>query len=251
MNEMTETKNGQSMAAYDPSMIYGFKETKQEDIIVPRIKVINALSPERQDRIAEEGDILNSLTQEKLNGKRFIPVKQYYSNIEWNPDRNAELRMFCRSFDGHIGIYGDGTKACETCKRNQFDNTKTGKEAQPPCTSYLNFLGFFEDDPMPVVLSFAKTNYNEGKKMLSIAKSMRKPLWAYGYILDGKEVAKDKNRWFIITTRMTGATSQELQDFAFNLYQAYQNTTVSTDYEDTGYSGDDGVQADQSMKAEI
>lgn len=251
MSEELTKKETSAMATYDPSMNYGFEETKQEDIIVPRVKVINALSPERQDRIAEEGDILNSLTQEKLISRRFIPIKQYYSNIEWNPDRNAEVRIFCRSFDGRIGVCNDGTKACENCKRNQFDNTKTGKEAQPPCTAYLNFLGFFEDDPMPIVLSFAKTNYNEGKKMLSIAKSMRKALWAYGYILDSKEVTKDKNRWYIITTKMSGLNSQEIQDFAFSLFQAYQNTTVNTDYEDTSYADNNGVEADASMKAEI
>ena len=75
MSDIVERKDTQ-MANYDPSMNYGFEETKAEDIIVPRIKVINALSPERQDKVAEEGDILNSLTQEKLNGRKFIPIKQ-------------------------------------------------------------------------------------------------------------------------------------------------------------------------------
>ena len=249
MSDIVERKDT-GMTAYDPSMNYGFEETRQEDIIVPRIKVINALSPERQDKIADEGDILNSLTQEKLNGRKFIPVKQYYSNIEWNPDRTAETRIFCRSLDGRIGQNNDGALVCDSCKRNQFDNTKSGKEAQPACTSYLNFLGFFEDDPMPVVLSFAKTNYNEGKKLLSIAKSMRKPIWAYGYVLDSKEITKDKNRWYIITARMSGQTAEELQEFASALYLTYQNTAVNTDYEDTGY-GDTSVEVDQSIKAEI
>ena len=72
-------------AEYNPSAAYGFEETDSKDIVIPRIKVINALSPERVDGEAQEGDILNSLTHEDVKGKRFIPVKQYYSNIHWNP----------------------------------------------------------------------------------------------------------------------------------------------------------------------
>ena len=140
-------------ANYDPNANYGFEETDSKDIVIPRIKVINALSPERIDGKNEEGDLINSLTGEDVKGKRFIPVKQYYSNIYWNPDRDAEPRMFCRSFDGRVGQNDDGVCVCSQCRKNQFDNTKTGKDAQPQCTSYLNFLGFFEDSPMPVVLS--------------------------------------------------------------------------------------------------
>ena len=180
MNELTKAQ-AESMATYDPNKAYGFEETNAKDIIIPRIKVINALSPERLDGEAVEGDVINSLTKESIKGERFVPIKQYYSNIQWNPERNAELRIFCRSFDGRIGNDGTGVLTCAACKKNMFDNTKTGREAQPLCTAYLNFLGFFEGNPMPVVLSFAKTNYNEGKKLLSIARSMRCAVWSYAY----------------------------------------------------------------------
>ena len=47
----------------------GFEDEDAGDMIIPRIKVIQTLSPERKDKLAEEGDIINSLTKEKLNGK--------------------------------------------------------------------------------------------------------------------------------------------------------------------------------------
>ena len=40
-----------NLSTYDPTVAYGFEETKNEDIIIPRIKVIQALSPERLDGI--------------------------------------------------------------------------------------------------------------------------------------------------------------------------------------------------------
>lgn len=235
-NMNTALQVAEENALANPNAVHGFEEANAEDIVIPRIKVINALSPERQDGVAEEGDILNSLTQENVKGLRFIPIKQYYSNIEWNPDRNAELRIFCRSYDGRIGRNDEGSCSCAQCGKNKFDNSKTGKDAQPRCTAYMNFLGFFEGNPMPVVLSFARTNYNEGKKLLSIAKSMRQSIWNFAYTLDSRLVTKDRNKWYIITTQMAGETTPEERAIAFELFKSYEDmSNAKVDYEDTAY----------------
>lgn len=235
---LTETTGTKEVAvAADP--IFGFEETRIEDIIVPRIKVINALSPERIDGEAVEGDIINSLTKENMTGKKLVLVKQYYSNIEWNPDRKAEDRMLCRAADGKIGEDVAGiTYACSACPKNKFDNTKKGKDSQPTCTSYINFLGFFEDDFMPVVVSFAKTNYNEGKKMLSIAKSLRSNIWDFSYSIVGKKVTKDNNVWYIMIPTLEEETSAMARTFAKQLHAEYLAREVMTNYEDAGkYEG--------------
>lgn len=249
-NKELANKTQEALATADQNVIYGFEETKSEDIIIPRIKVINALSPERQDGDANEGDIINALTKEDVRDKVFVPIKQYYSNIEWNPDRGAEQRIFCRSLDGRIGVCDEGSKVCAQCKRNQFDNTKQGKDAQPACTAYLNFLGFFVGDPMPVVLSFAKTNYNDGKKMLSIAKSLRSSIWNYGYKLSSKKITKDRNAWFNIVPSLAGETDMETRQLAMELYKAYENTVVNADYEETTVNTA-GASVDAETESEI
>lgn len=233
--------------------ILGFEEAKSEDNILPRIKVINALSPERVDGIATEGDVINALTTESVKGKRFIPIKVYYSNIEWNPDRDdEENRMFCRSLDGITGTTSEGEcKTCKLCGRNQFDNSKTGKEAQPRCTSYMNFLGFFEDDPMPVVLSFSRTNYNEGKKMLSVARSLRKSIWSYSYLLDSKQVTKGKNKWFIITSTLATPTTEEERCIAAELFKMYQEAVINADYADETSESRNSVIVNPETEEEI
>ena len=230
---LTTTSSGLP-TEYDPNVAYGFEESRPEDVLIPRLKVINALSPERQDGTAEEGAVINSLTGESVVGKRFIPIKQYYSNIEWNPDRSAEERIFCRSFDGRIGEGVHGTLACAQCRRNQFDNSKKGKEAQPLCTSYINFLGFMEGNPMPVVLSFARTNFNEGKKLLSIARSMRTSIWNYAYVVKSVLVSKDRNKWYNLQVAMAGETTADERALAFELFKAYEHAQVKADYEEGG-----------------
>lgn len=249
-NKKLTTTSDNLPTEYNPDVAYGFEETDSKDIVIPRIKVINALSPERVDGEAAEGDVLNSLTKEDVKGKRFIPVKQYYSNIYWNPERDADPRMFCRSFDGKIGQCDDGLRTCAQCGLNHFDNTKTGKAAQPKCTSYLNFIGFFEDSPMPVVLSFARTNYNEGRKMLSIAKSMRTAIWNYAYTIDSRLVAKDRNKWYILVPTMAGPTTPEQQALAFELFKGIHVSDIKADYEDAGgYAATE--QTDDQVATEI
>lgn len=228
---MNTAENTEVSTGAEGMPILGFEEASNEDLIIPRVKVVNAMSPERIDGIANEGDIIISLTQENIAGKRFIPVKVYYSNIEWAQDRNADSAIICRSFDGKVGQCESGVRVCEQCKRNKFDNTKQGAAAKPLCTSYLNFLGFIEDSPMPIVLSFSKTNYNEGKKLLSLAKSMRKALWAYSYRLESKQLSKDKAKWYVISTAMAGATSPEEQALAFEIFKSYEKSIINSDYE--------------------
>ena len=62
----------------------GFEDEEAGDVIIPRVKVIQTLSPERKEKQADEGDIINSLTKEKLNGKVFIPAFKFNNN-----------RMYC------------------------------------------------------------------------------------------------------------------------------------------------------------
>ena len=75
--EQTAVTNAQG------AMPMGFEDEEAGDVIIPRVKVIQALSPERKDKIADEGDIINSLTKEKLNDKTFVPVFKFNNNVWW------------------------------------------------------------------------------------------------------------------------------------------------------------------------
>lgn len=216
----------------------GFEDEDSGDMIIPRVKVIQTLSPERKDKIAVEGDILNSLTKEKLNGKVFIPVFKFNNNIWWK-DRSEGGGIRCIARDGKFGAMSDGTNlVCTSCKRCEFDNTKQGKEALPTCTKYINFFGFFEGERMPIILSFAKTSYNEGKKLYSLAKVTMQNMWNYGYALNEKLQAKAGNEWFICVPSAAGPTSEEDRAFGMDLYKSFRNSIndMSYDMDDSGAS---------------
>ena len=209
----------------------GFEDEEAGDMIVPRIKVVQTLSPERKDKIAEEGDIINSLTKEKLNSKVFVPVFKFNNNIDWK-DRSEGGGMQCYARDGKLGEKSDGTKVmCASCKRCEFDNTKQGKDAIPKCTKYINFFGFFAGERSPIILSFAKTNYNEGKKLYSLAKVTMQNMWNYGYALNEKLMAKNGNEWYVITATPSGATSTEDREFGLALYKQFRNSLSDINFD--------------------
>lgn len=212
-------------------------EDDSDDMIIPRVKIVQTLSPERKDKKAEEGDIINSLTLEKLNGKVFVPVFKFNNNIDWK-DRADGGGIQCIARDGKVGEKSTGeTLLCSVCRRCEFDNTKQGKEAAPKCTKYINFFGFFKGERTPIILSFSKTSFNEGKKMYSLAKVTMQNMWNFGYTLQEKIMAKGGNEWYIITAQPAGATSEEDREFGLSLYKTFRNmTALNYDMEDNSAS---------------
>ena len=228
--EVIEKRRNELVEQTDVPM--GFEDEEKGDMIIPRVKVIQTLSPERKDKVAEEGEIINSLTKDKLNGKIFIPVFKFNNNIDWK-DRSEGGGILCIAREGKTGIMSDGTVLiCAQCRRNEFDNTKQGKESHPKCTKYINFFGFFEGERIPTILSFAKTNYNEGKKIYSLAKVTMQNMWHFGYTLSSKLLTKGGNEWYVIVASPAGASSAEDRAFGMMLYQNFRNSALTYDMDD-------------------
>lgn len=209
----------------------GFEDESDEDLVMPRIKVINALSPERADGKAVEGDIINSLTFEKLNDKVFIPIKKFNSHILWR-DRADGGGIDCWARDGKVGQTSDGqTLLCRECKKCEFDNSKQGRDAIPTCTKYINFLGVMAGTQMPIILSFSKTNFNDGKKLYSAAKVTMQDMFNHGYTLEAKKMSKGGNTWFNIGTKSAGPTTDEDRVIAAGIYDLYKDTVNSSNFD--------------------
>jgi hypothetical protein len=214
---------------------------------------VQDLSPERKEKIASEGDLVNSLTKDILNGKSFIPVFKYDNNIKWK-DRSLGGGIECRSMDGKTAQDSEGQCLnCAQCGLNKFDNTKKGKDAAPLCTSYFNFFGFIEGEHVPIVLSFAKTDYNEGKKMYSMAKFRMQDMWNFKYAISSKKTSKNDNEWYIKLANPAGPSSEEDRAFALELYKMFKNTELKVDLEEgtSSESNPNSIEIDQSMQGEF
>jgi hypothetical protein len=251
----TEQSTDVAVKAQDQALVnapeapLGFEDEEQGDMIIPRVKVIQTLSPERKDKTCDEGDIINSLTKDKLNGKVFVPVFKFNNNIYWK-DRSDGGGMLCIARDGKIGESAEATGIlCSMCKKNEFDNSKTGKESHPKCTKYINFFGFIAGERIPLILSFAKTNYNEGKKLYSLAKVTMQNMWNHGYTLTEKLVKKSDNEWYIITVAAAGPVSAEDKAFGMQLYQNFRNINIKFDMDNN--TDESGMTDEQANSTEF
>lgn len=200
----------------------GYEDEDEGDVLVPRVKIIQSLSPERKEKIAEEGDIINSLTKEKLTGKVFIPVFMFKNIILWK-DRADGGGIEAFSNDNKIMVPSDGSEPYPVGRLADFDNTKQGKDAIPTHVRYMNFFGFFEGEMVPTILSFSKTNYAEGKKLYSLAKVSMANMWNNGYTLNAKAMSKAGNDWFNISVTPAGATSEEARAHGLALFKTFRD----------------------------
>lgn len=238
MAEELVKQSGEAMLANGKNLPLGFENEEDGDMIIPRVKVVNMLSPERKDKIADEGDIINSLTKEKLNNKIFVPVLKFNNNIKWKP-RTDGGGIECLAPTGRVGTFQDGTTLnCKVCKKCEFDNSKQGTAANPTCTKYINFLGFFVDDMTPIILSFSKTNYAEGRKMYSLAKVTMKNMFASGYRITSKLMSNSGNEWYNIEVFQNGPVEKEIVDFGLSMYMTYADSYADIKF-DVDSSGSD------------
>jgi hypothetical protein len=187
-----------------------------------------------------------------LQGKVFIPVFKFNNNIWWKP-RSEGGGIKCIARDGKFGLMSDGTSlACKMCRKNEFDNSKQGAEALPSCTKYINFFGFFQGEPMPIILSFSKTNFNEGKKLYSLAKVTMQNMWNHGYRLDAKLMSKGNNEWYIINPTMAGATSEEDRQFGMALYQSFRGRSdLNFDMDDSNAAASESAGPSMASQKEV
>lgn len=250
-NELSQEVKNTSLQATQNEAPMGYEDEEDGDLIVPRIKVINALSPERKEKIADEGDIINSLTKENLTGKKFIPVFKFNNVILWK-DRSEGGGIGAISRDNKFMVPSDGSAPYPIGRLADFDNTKQGKDAIPTHVRYMNFFGFIEGSTVPIILSFSKTNYAEGKKLYSLAKVTMANMWNNGYILNAKAMSKGGNDWFNLAVTPAGATTDEERAYGLQLYHAFRNNMdLNFDVEDNaGSSNDAGPSMDTKQDVE-
>lgn len=248
--ELSNKEQAELSTHVEPLM--GYEDESEGDLIVPRVKVMQALSPEVKEKIADEGQIINSLTHDKLNGQVFIPVFKFNNNIWWKPRADGG-GIRCMARDGKVGIPTDGSPSliCSLCRKNEFDNSKQGREAIPVCTKYMNFFGYFRDTQIPIILSFSKTNYNEGKKLFTLAKVSMQNMWNNGYVIKEKLVRKGGNEWYIIDPIAAGPTTQDERMQGRALYENFRNRDLNFDIDETtGEATPDTATKEEVDKAE-
>jgi hypothetical protein len=212
----------------DNRITFGQTHLDPSDIVVPRVKVLQAMSAEVTDvEGAKVGDFYNTLTNE-LYGARlaFVPLMPFKQRIllvrAERRDRieaalGAEISegdgLKCRSFDM---VHGQGEPGilCEQCPLSVWVGN-----VPPLCTETYNLAATSETGEL-IVLSFSKSGARTGKQLFSALRLTPVVPWTYLYSLTSKMVQNDQGRFAVPTFKREGATTSEQRDQA--LYWARQ-----------------------------
>lgn len=197
-------KVGERGVAAPISVGRGFEEpTDKDQLIIPRAKLLQALSPEVQDDKMSQGLIINSLTKEVLP-EVFIPIFKFTTYIRFNP-RDKKSPAFDPAFDPGAVLWRSNDPSDPKVRRE----TQFGPNGEKPlATTFLNFFSYFPGVPMPVVVSFFSSSYKEGKRLYSLARfgsNQQYPdMFCKKYKLTSVQKENDLGKFYVLQVTPTG-----------------------------------------------
>jgi hypothetical protein len=190
----------------------------QEDMRLPRISLIQAMSPSAQDGTHKSGDLVNTLTQEVLASPVIlIPCFVFKNVIKWRP----------RSEGG--GIIYRTTTITDEVKR---DLAWVGDQ-KPSATAFINAVCLVDGQgDMPLIVSFCNTSYKTGQDLATLT-ALKRPAWRYQYELTAKKTTNTKGTFHVFSVKLGKPSTPEQMKAAEELYNQVKDMSIDTDYEGT------------------
>jgi len=195
----------------------GFEDEDAKDLLLPRVELLQGLSPAVQEGKGKAGDIVNQISKSPLPTNIFIPIAMHRKYIKWIPrDQGGGIEY--QTTDPHdVRVIAD---------------TKWGPHGEKPtCTSYMNFLVLLEGATLPLVLSFSMTNYQEGRKLYTMGKMANCDMWLKRYELRSKPKTNNMGTWHVFDIAEAGDTGAVDVKIAEALYETFSTRDLNFEVE--------------------
>lgn len=206
----------------------GFEEeTDSSDLLIPRAKKLEALSPEMQEDDTElkQGDIINSITLEVLP-EEFIPVFFFKQWIRFNP-RDVKSPDYNKDFGPGDIVY----RTNNSTDPRLVEDAKWIDDKPPKATAFLNFLSYFPGQAMPIIVSFCNTSYKTGKTLLTLAKFTGGDMFSKKYSLKTVKTKNDQGTFHVLKIKLAGIPEKEDYARALELYDALRGKDIKVHQE--------------------
>lgn len=224
-NEIEKTGKG-NLPDEVRKVIPGTEEEEAEDMVIPRLKLLQSISTEVEEEISKAGVIKHSLSGEEWKSIQIIPICLRKSRIlfEKNNPKGAPL---CFSPDGKRNREG---ALCKT--ECQFDEAWRWKNnEQPRCPKALNFPCLvLKDDKLTgdfASATFMKSSFNIGQKLIYLRTVSAMPYWAFVYELASKTKKFKKGTAYVFTIKQIRKTTEEEGNRAEKIYNSIGGKLVT------------------------
>lgn len=247
------------MAAAAPR---GLEKVTSDDIIYPRLLLMQGLSPLVAEGKRRVGEIVDNLTGDLLCGVgdklEFIPVVMSRTRMFLKPIAEGG-GMLCRSDDslnarrGGCGVDqgGNPTLVCADCVHKEWNDSakdESGKGGKPKCTMFYNIVGLLpEHDFRPVVWSGKSTNTKVMKRFLSLSKQTGADFFALKYQLLSVEAQSGQFKFKNWDFAPVGYVSEDEYKRGEQMYASLKGKTWAADTTDLETDGDTDPQSEPTF----
>jgi hypothetical protein len=207
----------------------GTEEISSEDIVLPRIRLLQDQSAEVKSKEATSGKLKHSLTGEEYASLEFIPLTMHKSRIMFDMD-NRDGAPLCRSNNFQIG--SDGTR-CIECGNSKWQNNKP-----PVCNTIFNYLIIQPKEVsaifIPSILSLMKTSSQAALKLNTAVECTfpRQPFWNKVWRVTPRVKRFTKGDAYILDVQQVRDTTKEEREWASLLYKSTMAKKVEIVSED-------------------
>ena len=225
-----------ALSVFEEDAGSGLENIGAEDVTVPRLKILQALSPEVNSRDGKyikdsaAGDITNTVTRELFQGEEgceVIPVtyKRYY--LEWQPREDG---------GGLVKQHTDQAILQQTTKndKNQ-DVLENGNYIQTSATHYA--LVVDGESFQTVMIPMSGTQLKKSRAWNSVASTLKvkagdgrvftPPIYSHKYKLTTVPESNDLGNWFGWNIELVG----QLGDEEMFLYEAAKQFKESINFD--------------------
>lgn len=208
----------------------------QSDLMIPRAKLLQALSPEVQEdgKRYQQGMIVNSITKDELpkdaNGTiTFLPVMRSVNWVRFNPQSDKDP-----DFNPDFGAGDVIWKSNDPKDPRVISEGGWGPENEPPkAIKFINYLAIIPGTTMPIVISFGKTSFKAGKALTTMTQFADGDLFAWRYKLRAKKEQNDaKQQYFVLSVESGGKAETSEYAQAERIYEAFSGKDLKVHDED-------------------
>ena len=187
-----------------------------KDLRLPRLALMQALSPSVVDGTHKVGVVVNSLTQEEVPAPIIItPCFVFKNVIRWIPREQGGGMLY---------------KTTNITADVQKDLAWVG-DKKPLADAFINVICYIDgQEGMPIIVSFCKTSYKAGQDLATLVQ-LAGCAWKYKYELGTKLIKGVKGSYYIFTVKRSVKTTDAEAAEALELYKNVKGMSIETDYE--------------------
>ena len=229
----------------------GMQNMRPEDMLIPRVTLMQALSPSVVEGQHRPGVLINSLSKEVIAeidaSVAIIPIFHYLEWLKWG-DRDLNEGILDRSLDP------DGALAT-SCARG--DKIQRGGKEVMVVTECHNFICLMPDISLtaPIMIGCSRSNHKKGKQLLTLSKYRGKyDLFAGRYMLSSADEKNKKNQIYkVFDFQNAGWASSDEHELCAKLYpgikEAYDSRALKVDEDVSDERDTSGLSPEERAEA--